>query len=127
FNIVGEATDCFGNRVRQIGRVKVDNRFARRGVQRLAFYDSARDAHHRRVWWHRGDQHRTSAHPAVSADGYRSQNRRAAEDRHGILDGGVSLDGPGRRAAERYALINRHVVTYLTRLSDHHSHTVIDK
>src|SRR5437879_13259099 len=76
---------------------------------------------------HRGHQHRAGAHAAMTANCHRSQYRRAAEDRHRILDRRVAFDRLRRGAAERNSLVERHVIANLARLADHHAHAVIDK
>ena len=73
FNILGQAPDRFGDWVREIRRVEVDNRAARRRMLRLVPYDSARDADHGGVRWHRSHQDGAGSHPAVATDGHRTQ------------------------------------------------------
>src|SRR3990172_13228534 len=94
---------------------------------RLDLYGFARDADHRGVRRYRSHQHGAGADPAMAADGHRAEDRRAAEDRHRVLDGGVALDALCRGAAQRDALVDRHIVADLTRLSDHDAHAVINE
>src|SRR4029450_11326733 len=92
FNILGQAPDRFGDWVGEIRRVEVDNRAPRRRMLLLVPYDSARDADHSGVWWHRSHQDGAGSHPAVATDGHRAKDCRAAEDRDRVLDRRVTFD-----------------------------------
>jgi len=93
----------------------------------LAFDDLARDADDRRPWRRRRDDHRASANPAVGADPYRSDDRRARADHDLVFDRRMALLFLQAGAAQRNALVHQDVVADLGRLTDHNAHPVIDE
>src|SRR5262245_59952386 len=127
FNIFGQAPDRLGDWIGEIGRVKVDNRTARRCMLRLVLYDSARNADHRGVRRHRSHQHGASSHPAMATNGHRTEDRRAAKNSNRVLDRGVTLDTLRRRTTERDPLVDRHIIADFGCLTDDNTHPVVDK
>ena len=61
------------------------------------------------------------------ADGDRTEQLGPGADRDVVLHGRVALAGLEARAAERDALVHRHVVADLSRLADHDAHAVVDE
>ena len=61
------------------------------------------------------------------ADLDRAEQLRARADHHLVADGRVALAAGEARAAQRHALVHRHVVAHLGGLADHDSRAVVDE
>src|SRR6185295_15314572 len=82
---------------------------------------------HGRVRRHVTDHDRARADLRALADVDRAQHAGAGADDHAVPDGRVALAGLLARAAERDALVHRHVLADLGRLPDHDAHAVVDE
>ena len=76
---------------------------------------------------HVGDHDAVGADLRAVADRDRAEQLRARADRDVVLHGRVALAGGEAGAAERDALVERHVVADLGRLADHHAGAVVDE
>ena len=73
------------------------------------------------------DDHRVGADLRVGTDLDRAEQLRAGADHHLVADGRVALAAREARAAERDALVHRHVVADLGRLPDHDAGAMVDE
>ena len=65
--------------------------------------------------------------PRVAAHRDRTEHLGTGADHHAVLDGRMALAGRPGHAAQRHAVIERHVVADDGGLSDHHAHAVVDE
>src|SRR6476646_9279064 len=80
-----------------------------------------------RIGRHRGDEHRAGPNAAVPADRDRPENGRAAENRHRVFDGRMTLNRLRGGTAERYPLIDCDIIADFAGFTDDDAHAVIDK
>src|SRR5947209_2345816 len=76
---------------------------------------------------HRPGDDTPRAHLNEIADPDVAQDLRACTDHHSVADGGMSLARVFTGSAERYSLVQEHVVAEFRCLADHDSHAVIDE
>src|SRR6478672_2090034 len=82
---------------------------------------------HGRMRWHRGHENRAGPNPAVAADRDGPEDGRAAEDRHRVFDGRMTLNRLCGGTAERHPLIDCDVIADFAGFTDDDAHAVIDK
>ena len=119
----GEHLDRVGDRVGQVDPVGVRPL----GPAALDAHGMARVADDGRVRRHVVDHDRVRADLRAVADRDRPEQLRAGADRHVVLDRRVALAGREAGAAERDALVHRHVLAHLGRLADHDADAVVDE
>ena len=112
-----------GDRVGQVDPVGV----RALGLAALDAHRMAGVADHGRVRRHLVDDDRVGADLRAVADRDRAEQLRAGADRHVVLHRRVALAGLEAGAAERDALVHRHVGADLGRLADHDAHPVVDE
>src|SRR3954447_13405569 len=86
-----------------------------------------RNANRGRVRRHVLKDDRTAADSGAFANRYSAQNLRSRANDNTITDGRVSLALLLPGAAERDALVNRHVISHDCRFTDDYPHAVIDE